>query len=497
VPVMPTTPVVRAVAYVRMSTEHQKYSIMNQLNAIKEYAVQHGLYLTRVYSDEGISGLKIDNRVGLQKLIDDVADGKPDFGKVLVYDVSRWGRFQDTDESAYYEFGCRKNGVDVIYCAEPFQDDKSPLSAVVKSMKRAMAAEYSRELGARIFRAQCTLSGRGFNVGGRIPYGYKSLLVDSQGQRLKRSTDRKMLPDCHVRLAVGPAHEVRTTKEIFRRYVSLRESTTQIADYLNTHGYRTRNGGRWGNTTIAEMLTNEKYVGTQTYNKTSTKLGSRRKCNDESDWIRKLGSFKGIVDPKTFARAQRLRKMEIRGKRPSDDDLLMLLRKMIAEHDVVSCKMLRDHKMPTHQTYARHFGSLTRAYDLVGYDLYSKTAWMQRKHLEEMRVAVLQEIEDELLGAGVDVKVRSTCRITLNGVRCSFSISKREYGRVVGHRWHLRIRHVRAVDFHLIGRLAGDRSSPSDYYLFPDTVASSIPTWISGRNARSISKYRCPNLRLP
>jgi DNA invertase Pin-like site-specific DNA recombinase len=84
VPVMPTTPVVRAVAYVRMSTEHQKYSIMNQLDAIKEYAVQHGLYLTRVYSDEGISGLKIDNRVGLQRLIHDVADGKPDFGKVLV-----------------------------------------------------------------------------------------------------------------------------------------------------------------------------------------------------------------------------------------------------------------------------------------------------------------------------------------------------------------------------------------------------------------------------
>ena len=32
-------------------------------------------------------------------MIDDVQNGNADFEAILVYDVSRWGRFQDTDES--------------------------------------------------------------------------------------------------------------------------------------------------------------------------------------------------------------------------------------------------------------------------------------------------------------------------------------------------------------------------------------------------------------
>ena len=37
---------------------------------------------------------------------------------ILVYYVSRWGSFQDTDESAHYEFACKSAGVPVHYCAE-------------------------------------------------------------------------------------------------------------------------------------------------------------------------------------------------------------------------------------------------------------------------------------------------------------------------------------------------------------------------------------------
>jgi hypothetical protein len=32
---------------------------------------------------------------------------------------SRWGRFQDADESAHYEFLCKSAGIPVHYCAEP------------------------------------------------------------------------------------------------------------------------------------------------------------------------------------------------------------------------------------------------------------------------------------------------------------------------------------------------------------------------------------------
>lgn len=68
------------------------------------------------------------------------------FSAVLVYDVSRWGRFQNTDAAAYYEYHCRLHEVEVIYVTELFGAEVNPITALLKSMKRAMAAEYSRDL---------------------------------------------------------------------------------------------------------------------------------------------------------------------------------------------------------------------------------------------------------------------------------------------------------------------------------------------------------------
>jgi predicted site-specific integrase-resolvase len=99
----------RAAQYVRMSTDHQHFSTQNQAAAIAVYAAQHDLTIVRTYTDEGRSGLRIELRE-LIELIDDVRSGRAEFDHILVYDVSRWGRFQDVDESAYCEFTCRQAG---------------------------------------------------------------------------------------------------------------------------------------------------------------------------------------------------------------------------------------------------------------------------------------------------------------------------------------------------------------------------------------------------
>src|SRR5215469_16433146 len=97
-----------AAAYLRMSTEHQQYSTSNQMDVIHENAKRRGLEITKIYSDEGKSGLNIQGRDSLAQMIKDVQSGRTDFSHILVYDISRWGRFQDADESAYYEYICRK-----------------------------------------------------------------------------------------------------------------------------------------------------------------------------------------------------------------------------------------------------------------------------------------------------------------------------------------------------------------------------------------------------
>jgi DNA invertase Pin-like site-specific DNA recombinase len=135
---------VRAAAYVRMSTDFQEFSPENQLAAIKDYADRRGFEVVRVYEDAGRSGLRADNRPGHQRLMNEIQSGQADFEVVIAYDVSRWGRFQNADESAFYEYLCSKAGVLVHYCAEQFENDGSMVSSFVKSMKRLMAGEYSR-----------------------------------------------------------------------------------------------------------------------------------------------------------------------------------------------------------------------------------------------------------------------------------------------------------------------------------------------------------------
>ncbi len=107
----------RAAQYVRMSTEHQQYSIENQKSAIADYAQRKGFEVVATYSDSARSGIDLKHRPGLRKLLEDVVAGEQPFEVILVYDISRWGRFQDVDESAYYELFCRRAVIQVHYCA--------------------------------------------------------------------------------------------------------------------------------------------------------------------------------------------------------------------------------------------------------------------------------------------------------------------------------------------------------------------------------------------
>jgi DNA invertase Pin-like site-specific DNA recombinase len=105
------------VAYVRMSTEHPHYTTEHQLDRIREFAAGRGMEIIRVFADDGKNGLRRRSRENLRQLIAEVVTGQPGFKGILVYDVSRWGRFQDAGESGYYEYLCQRAGITVHYCA--------------------------------------------------------------------------------------------------------------------------------------------------------------------------------------------------------------------------------------------------------------------------------------------------------------------------------------------------------------------------------------------
>lgn len=154
------------------------------------YAEANGLTIVRTYADEGRSGLRIKGRPGLIELIEDVQSGQADFGHILVYDVSRWGRFQDVDESAYYEFLCKRSGVQVEYCADLFKNGPF-ISGIAKSLKRGMAAEWSRELSVKVHAGHCRVASLGYRVGGPVGYGLRRRWITTSSAYIRSGAATK------------------------------------------------------------------------------------------------------------------------------------------------------------------------------------------------------------------------------------------------------------------------------------------------------------------
>src|SRR3954447_595092 len=201
---------IRAAQYLRMSSENQRYSTENQETAIAEYARQHGYQVIASYVDVGKSGLSLKGRDALRQLLSDALDTGRTFDAILVLDVSRWGRFQNPDQAAHYEFLCRQAGLRVVYCAEPFGDDVAPITTIVKHLKRVMAGEYSRELSEKLIRAHRQQAALGFRLGARLIYGFRRLLVDATGKpkQVMANGERKALDNDKVIVIPGPPHEL-------------------------------------------------------------------------------------------------------------------------------------------------------------------------------------------------------------------------------------------------------------------------------------------------
>jgi DNA invertase Pin-like site-specific DNA recombinase len=127
-------PPISAAAYVRTATENQD-SASNQMDTIRKYADRRGIQIVKEYSDAGKSGLGAQGLESLAELIRGVQNGPINFSAILLHDVSRWGRFQNADESAYYEFICRRAGVSVHYCADQFESEAIHVSMIVRFLK--------------------------------------------------------------------------------------------------------------------------------------------------------------------------------------------------------------------------------------------------------------------------------------------------------------------------------------------------------------------------
>ncbi|HVD00401.1 MAG TPA: recombinase family protein [Candidatus Dormibacteraeota bacterium] len=254
----------RVAIYTRISTdeEHQPYSLEAQDLRLAAYVQsQDGWEVTRRYSDR-MTGSTLE-RPELQRALADARLHRYDL--LLVYRVDRLSRsvrglaqiLEDLDQAS------------VLFrsATEPF-DTGTPAGRMMVQMLGVFAEFERATLVDRVIAGMERKAARGGWLGGPVPYGYR---YNGPGV---------IEPD------VTEATVVRT---IFDLYVNKRLGTRAVANWLNSHGHRTRLGRPWSQVTVFDVLRNPVQVGRIAFR------GSSHEAQHEA-----------LIEPSLFEAAERL-----------------------------------------------------------------------------------------------------------------------------------------------------------------------------------------------
>lgn len=454
-----------------MSTEHQQFSTDNQMDKIRSYAELRGFQIVRTYADEGKSGLTIAGRPELRRLLADVERPDRDFQAILVYDVSRFGRFQDTDEAASHELRCRRAGVAVHYCAEQFENDGSIGSSIIKTVKRAMAGEYSRELSVKVFAGQANLIRLGFRQGGSPGIGLRRVRIDASGKTrgTLEAGEHKCIATDRVILVPGPEHEIALVREIYTMFVRQGITETHIAEALNARGVLSDLGRAWSAGTVHRLLTNEKYIGNNVWARTSYKLKLRFTANPPDEWIRAEGAFEPIVPQDLFDQAQAI--IKARTEQLSNEQMLEFLQSILKRHGTISTVLIDRHdQCPSTAVYRRRFGGLLRAYAMVGFvPSYDYRHLDVGKKLRALFPAVVADVTGGIgLAGGRWSTEQQADLLRINReFTAAIAICRCVQTRARSLQWKVKLDKGLDRDLTILVRMDPDNEFPLDYFLLP------------------------------
>jgi DNA invertase Pin-like site-specific DNA recombinase len=431
-------------------------------------------------------------------MIAEVETGNAKFKAILVYDVSRWGRFQDADESGYYEYICKRAGIAVHYCAEQFENDGSPTSNIIKSVKRSMAGEYSRELSTKVFQGACRLIQLGFKQGGTAGFGLRRVLIDQAGQPkgTLKVGEHKSLQTDRVVLKPGPAEEQETVRWIYHTFLNEQKTERQIANILNSRKIPTDLGREWTRGTVHQILTNEKYIGNNLYHRTSFKLKRKHVQNPPEMWIRADQAFPAVVDPVVFTKVQEA--ILLRAKRYSNDEMLQTLKALWSRHGRISGLLIDEQEsMPSTAAFRHRFGSLIRAYQLVGYTPSTDYSFIEvNRYLRLRHPEVIQEVITRLAAMHVSVERDPATDLLIldHELTVSLVLSRCLRTAAGSSRWLLRFEESLRPDLTISVRMDETNQAIKDYYLFPAIDLAETRLRLTENNHTLLDAYRFDDL---
>jgi DNA invertase Pin-like site-specific DNA recombinase len=495
----------RALAYYRHSAQNrQKNSIEIPRRQVREFAERNNIEIVCEYSDAGVSGLTA-NRPGFQKLLAHVQRSnkgkKKDLDKVLCLDVSRWGRFQKTDESGYYETLCAENGVKVIYIAhgdlkEDKEDDNDDsfddlAEDLGKPLDRVLAKRHSKELSKKVLRGTKKVSEDGYRAGAPAPYGTIRIEINDKGVAIgtMKPKQYKSNPNHRVKLTPDEGGNATVVRDIFDHFVSMGHTEKQIAALLserniptpgeqNTEASDKQNisaseKSKWGAGTIRYILQNEQYAGSVVYNKTSSKLKTKLVHNLRKDWIVKPNCYEPVIDRKIFDEAQEI--FNIRNKRMSREEMLERIRFAFEKYNMLSYSLMKSlPDMPTRNEIIKAFGSLPEAFQSLYPDVLQKIRGDVKTMIESKAKEVIEYDGFLIINKKFSVKIEPAI----------------PFPRGYGFQWFFRIDNRPRVDLTLGVPLRDTKGSRIlGYFPFTRTLIDEQQICIADSSAFKIGLY--------
>ena len=228
-------------------------------------------------------------------------------------------------------------------------------------------------------------------------------------------------------------------------------------------------GRPWTRGTVHQVLTNEKYIGNNVYNRISFKLKKKRVINPPDMWIRGDSAFAPIVDPTLFDAVRQI--IQERSRRFTDQEMLERLATLLKHTGWLSGFVIDERDdMPSTSAYRTRFGSLLRAYKLVGY-----SPGRDYEYVEINRVlrAMHPEVVAETIGAierlGGAVRADPTTDLlTVNDEFTASIVISRSFHTSAGAiRWKIRLDSGLQPDITVALRMDAANRAVVDYYLLP------------------------------
>ncbi len=261
---------------------------------------------------------------------------------------------------------------------------------------------------------------------------------------------------------------------------------------LNQRGIPTDLGRPWTQGTVHEVLTNEKYIGNNVYNRISFKLKRKRVANPPDMWIRSNGVFESIVPVDLFERAHAI--IGERSRRFTNDELLQQLRGLLDREGCLSGLLIDETEgMASSSVYRTRFSSLVRAYNLVGYTPERDYQFIEtNRQLRLMHPKVVAVVIENIRQLGGTIQNDPTTDLlTVNDEFTTSIIIARCRQRESGSfRWLVRLDAGLKPDITVAVRMDAENCDPFDYYLLPSLDMTFEKLSLTEDNAVSLDTYR-------